>query len=213
MSSYTEGQIHQLANALEGDGFIPDDVTKLGQYKELTSIRGVLRGTHEIKPIVNHDVNFQKWRTITLGRYKSASDYLSALGRAKISVSFCAKDILSKQKFTVSEIETEVDVAIVTVAKLGFKNGAQYGEICARAKELGLNLCPAEVGPSLRLAFEETVIEIWRHIAMEAVIDSGGYQYVFSLGSNGYDSWLSTRYGRPDLFWDSDSRFVFVLCK
>lgn len=51
MSSYTEGQVHQLANALEGEGFTPDDVTKLGQNKGLGDIRGVLRGTHEIKPI------------------------------------------------------------------------------------------------------------------------------------------------------------------
>ena len=53
MSSYTEGQVHQLANALEGKGFTPDDVTKLGQYRDLRAIRGVLCGTHEIKPIAH----------------------------------------------------------------------------------------------------------------------------------------------------------------
>ena len=49
MSSYTEGQIHQLANALEMANFSPDDVTKLGQFENLSEVRGLFLGTHEIK--------------------------------------------------------------------------------------------------------------------------------------------------------------------
>jgi len=52
MSSYVEGQINQLANAFESKEFTPEDITKLGQSKGiLIGLRGVLRGTHEIKPV------------------------------------------------------------------------------------------------------------------------------------------------------------------
>jgi hypothetical protein len=52
MSSYSEGQTHQLADALEMAGFKGGDLTKLGQSQPtLALIRGVLQGTHEIKPI------------------------------------------------------------------------------------------------------------------------------------------------------------------
>lgn len=56
MSSYTEGQIHQLANALETANFTSDDVTKLGQFSDLSDLRGLFRGTHELRQ-VKHVIN------------------------------------------------------------------------------------------------------------------------------------------------------------
>jgi hypothetical protein len=57
MSSYTEGQIHQLANKLEAEGFTPEDITKLGQLKNLSDIiRGLFCGTHELR-LVRHIIN------------------------------------------------------------------------------------------------------------------------------------------------------------
>ena len=48
MSSYKEGQTHQLMNRFEEEGFTAEDLTKLGQFKDLAGIRGILHGTHEI---------------------------------------------------------------------------------------------------------------------------------------------------------------------
>lgn len=48
MSSYKEGQTHQLANALEAAGFTPDHLTKLGQHSKLGDFRLVLDGRAEI---------------------------------------------------------------------------------------------------------------------------------------------------------------------
>src|SRR3989338_7394952 len=50
MSSYKEGQTHQLANALEAEGFTPEEVTTLGQNRSeaLTGLRLVLRGLAKI---------------------------------------------------------------------------------------------------------------------------------------------------------------------
>lgn len=50
MSSYKEGQIHQLADVLEVVGFSPEDITALGQNRNqvLTELRGVLLGLAKI---------------------------------------------------------------------------------------------------------------------------------------------------------------------
>ncbi|MEK7639868.1 MAG: hypothetical protein AAB424_01890 [Patescibacteria group bacterium] len=53
MSSYSEGQVHQLVEKLEQADFTADDLTKLGQIKDLSGIRNVVRGFSEIVPIAH----------------------------------------------------------------------------------------------------------------------------------------------------------------
>jgi hypothetical protein len=50
MSSYTEGQVHQLMDRLQSNGFTSEHLTLLGQYKDPGSIKDVLEGRSEIKP-------------------------------------------------------------------------------------------------------------------------------------------------------------------
>ncbi|MFH1178535.1 MAG: hypothetical protein V1711_02320 [bacterium] len=52
MSSYSEGQVHQLADAMEGVGFTAKHLTRLGQSSALLeNLRLVLDGVAKIKPI------------------------------------------------------------------------------------------------------------------------------------------------------------------
>ena len=51
MSSYKEGQVHQLLKRLEKEGFTSEHLTKLGQLKDLQAIKNVLDGLSEIKLI------------------------------------------------------------------------------------------------------------------------------------------------------------------
>lgn len=50
-SIYSIGQMNQLADKLEAEGFTPDEITKLGQFKNLSGIRGLFREMHEIKRV------------------------------------------------------------------------------------------------------------------------------------------------------------------
>jgi len=54
MSSFSEGQIHQLAEALQREGYTPTDVTKLGQTAR--EHLGPVRGTHCIIEIKKSSV-------------------------------------------------------------------------------------------------------------------------------------------------------------
>ncbi len=116
--------------------------------------------------------SFAVWDTVTLGFLKSPSVYRAALKESRYCIGDYADQILNKMK--VSETETQVDLVVKTVAELGFKGGANRDAIYARAKELGLELCPAEVGPALRLAYQDQPNGEWLRIAMEPISDSGG---------------------------------------
>ena len=51
MSSYSEGQVHQLMEKLQAGGFTPDDLTKLGQYPRLDDLRRAFHGEFELKRV------------------------------------------------------------------------------------------------------------------------------------------------------------------
>ena len=89
------------------------------------------------------------WRTLKLGTYKTADEYRGALKSAGYNVGGWANDILSKPAFICAQQETEVDLVVISVSELGFKYDGRYSDICTRAMEMGLKLCPAEVGGSV----------------------------------------------------------------
>ncbi len=99
----------------------------------------------------------------------------------------------------------------VTVAELGFPNGETRREIYARALKLGLELCPSEVGPQLRLQYSDQPKGEWVIIGMEPITDSGGYSSVFYVVRDGAGLWLNGYSGHPEVFfWDDSGHFVFV---
>ena len=131
------------------------------------------------------------------------------------------KDILQKTEFSKSK-ET-YDLVQFTVEQLGFPQGATTAEIWGteddkdehgnpapftkgKMTELGLDLCPAEVGPLLRLVYKGTD---WKLIAMQQISGRGGSPFVFSLGAD--DDWLRLHAycARPSFRWSGSHQFVF----
>ena len=148
--------------------------------------------------------------SIKLGVHKTADAYRKALTEAGYRIGDWADDILGKTAFTVASEETEVNLVVRSVEDLGFKKGAKYSEICARAQELGYQFCPAEVGPALRLAYESQPNGEWLLIAMEAIADSDGNLSIFYVGHGDDVRWLGADYSNPDDYWSSSLRFVFL---
>jgi len=93
-----------------------------------------------------------------------------------------------------------------TVEQLGFSNGATTDEIYKKAEELGLELCPAEVGPHLRLQYSG---KEWMLIAMKQIAGRGGRPDVFDLCSAGVRLSLSGGGAGPAGRWRSGLEFVF----
>ena len=169
---------------------------------------------------------FPVWKTIKLGTgLKTSSDFYSSLEQSKMLVGDLANDILGKPTFTVSERRTYVDLVSVSVADLGFKDEAYRRDIHARALSLGLELCPAEVGPQLRLQYVDQPSGECLTIGMEAIIDSYDDPTIFTVGFDGPDSDVDPSLhdeahlgelslygdcGDPDEILNTNRRFVFV---
>jgi len=164
----------------------------------------------------NKSEKLKVWKTIELGVFQSTNAYLKVLHTADVKIGYHASKILKKQEFTVASQKREVKLVKLTLPELGFPNGALLEEIYARAKELGLDVCPAEVGPALRLAYKDQPNGEWLLIAMEPISDSGvgggpPDRIVLEIGHVGGSLWLDNRYFRPVLLLPAD-HWVFV-CK
>ncbi|MDO8664011.1 MAG: hypothetical protein Q7K44_00445, partial [Candidatus Liptonbacteria bacterium] len=134
--------------------------------------RDTFRRVIGLKPIEH---SFPLWKTIKLDTgLKTADDFRKALKQSGCKIGNWGNDILGNPAFTVSDTETEVDLVNVSVAELGFKNGAPRKDIYERAVSLGLELCPNEVGPQLRLQYTDQPKGEWLRIAMEPITGSDG---------------------------------------
>lgn len=123
-----------------------------------------------------------------------------------------AKDIMDKPDFekSLSSEISEQNLVRLTVAEMGFLNGATTEEIYKRADELGLDLCPAEVGPQLRL---QSDIKEYTLIGMKQIVGSSGYPRVFDLGSGDARLGLGADGARPGYGWGGDGHWVFSIRK
>ena len=153
-------------------------------------------------------VEFPTWKTLKLGTHKDAAALRQSLVDEGFKIGSWAEDVFGK--VTVSSEEKEVDLVVLSVAELGFKKGARYDQICAKAQELGLELCPDEVGPQLRKQYKDQPRREWIVVAMKALTVSGGYLSVFGVGHDVDGLWLDGYSGRPGSHWHADLRFVFV---
>ena len=152
--------------------------------------------------------SWKVWKTITLGTYQSITTLHNALEVQGNHVSPWANDILNK--ILLYSKKTCVDLVIISVADLGFKEGATYKDILVCATNLGLKKCPAEVGPQLRLQYKNQLNGEWLRIAMEPIIDSEGHPSIFGVGRSDSGLWLYWDGGNPGDFWRSNNHFVFV---
>lgn len=151
------------------------------------------------------------WKTIKLGTgTRDADGFRKAIKDGGMKIGTWADDILGKPEFTVAPEKSEVSLVVVSIGEFGFKDGAKLRDIYEAAKERGLELCPAEVGPQLRLQYADQPRGEWLVIGMEPIPDSDGRLGLFLVGRYGVGRWLYGDYDSPDNHWDADYRFVFV---
>ncbi len=134
----------------------------------------------------------------------SAETAENALQNRNDYISQWGKDILEKTEF--SQESQKYDLVRFTVLQLGFTNGATTDEIYKKAEELGLELCPAEVGPQLRLQYRGGE---WMLIAMKQIAGRDGHSDVFHLFADGGQLVLYGDYAYSSCRWNPDRRFVF----
>jgi len=161
---------------------------------------------------VDKPAHFQIWRTITLGTYKGVDAYRDALDSARIKVGLSADEILGRPAFPYAKMKTDVKLAVLSAAELGVESDeSSLSDVYERARRVGLELCPAEVGLQLRLEYRNQPLGEALDIAMEPVATYSGHPTILTLANWGTGLILIGRDGRSESTVNRISRFVFAL--
>ena len=130
-----------------------------------------------------------------------------------IQVSNYAKSMMDNKDFANLKKAEQAKLIRLTVKDLGFSNYATTDDLYKRAEDLGLELCPAEVGPHYRLQYKDQPMHEWLYIGMKQIAGSGGYPGVFGVGRDDGGLWLGYGIARPAHEWDPGVELVFRLRK
>lgn len=128
------------------------------------------------------DNSFATWPvrwTLTVGGQAKAA--LLAACEEGGKVSDHARSMVGHELFTTATEPYKVDLAVVTVAELGFAKGGKTAHIWPRAQAYGLLLCPPEVPLYLRSAYVEQPEDEFLWVAMKHIPVPGGGQRIFGL--------------------------------
>ncbi len=167
-----------------------------------------MHGTH---------VRFSVWKTIQLGRFTSKFDLLNDLRSPSRGYFFhldrATELALDHEALSVTTTRVEMNLAKVSCKDLGLEVYCGYSDICSRALELGLQLCPGEVGPELRLqcgdrSHSDIGPEENLTIAMRPTPVAEDREPVVFAVCGFYE--LETRSGHPKTVYRIEDQFVFV---
>jgi hypothetical protein len=150
----------------------------------------------------------KKLATVILGKYPTTAKLRTALDAASCKVSDWAGDFLAKTP--ISKKQTELDLFEVTVAELGFANGATRADIYRRAQELGFTVAPAEAGALLRIQLgNHQALGDWLLIGMEPLVDRSGSPDIFTVVRVVSGSWLGVSCDDVGFVCSPGDRWVF----
>jgi len=151
------------------------------------------------------------WKTLTLGPPNADVEYRLALKEANIELCDNGDALLSECPFSRSSVARKLELVTCSSRTLGFRKGVTFDEICRRARTQGLKLCPAEVGPALRLHYLNQPSGEMLTIAMDPIRPPASFLNIFVLGNSEKRLWLTICVKCPDHPFGLRERLVF--CK
>lgn len=149
---------------------------------------------------------------------KTLKQLQSKLEQAGIKVSSEAKEMMEDSDFAIIPETQEVNIVRLKVESLGLFMNMTTDRVYARAQELGLELCPAEVGPYMLLD-DKNLLKVGEYsfIGMKQIdYEDDDYPYerlpqIFVSRHQEEGLELSCVRALPDERWYGSREFVFVL--
>jgi len=111
---------------------------------------------------------------------------------------------------TINLSTEEVKVVKLTAEQLGFKDGASIQDIYYRAIELGLELCPPELGPQIVRQCSVGDVKSCLHIGMDILPYSNSMVHHIEHVKGRDDLLLNKHPGHEDYFCEGWFTFAFV---
>jgi hypothetical protein len=172
------------------------------------AVSGERTGSGVVQGRIN---SFSIWKKATLGVLQSAAAVREAMDAAHVHVGDAADEILGRPGFGFGRRKVELDLVVVSVADLGFgERGASLADVYARSAQLGLDLCPAELAPNLRLQYLNQPIGESLQIAMKPEATYHGEPIALALTNGGEGLLLIGGDAHPDQIQSAPVRFVYV---
>ena len=162
----------------------------------------------EIELLLEQIEKLSYWKKIKLGTFKTIAELRQAILDQGNEISDWGDKIFSK--ITVSDQEMEAALATATTKELTGKDEATTHEIYDAIRDHGDQLCPAEVGPQLRLQYQDQPMDEYLLIATEPIIGSNGHMGVFCVYFLSGGRSLGTDSGHPDHRYPGGYQWVFV---
>ena len=91
-----------------------------------------------------------------------------------------------------AEAKDTINLVYVSMKDLGFDEDTPYSKVLETALKRGHTLCPAEVGPALRLRWKKQKEADWCFVGMEPVDEPQAgdpYPLIYSLGFDPENEW------------------------
>ncbi len=133
--------------------------------------------------------------------------------KSGVKISENAKSIMQHPEFSPQKKAEEAGLIRLTVEDLGFSKGSTIAEIYKKAEELGLELCPAEVGPQYRLSYATQPMNEYLYVAMKTISDPDGNPNAFYLYRDVDGLQLKCSRAKPNDQRGPRIQFVFRLPK
>lgn len=112
--------------------------------------------------------------TIKIGTHQNNRALKKTIISSGNRISPWVKDIITNDTFTLSRNKLELDLVAPSIADLGFKDGAYINDVYSYISRIGLEICPAEVGPQLRLQYTDQPADEVLFIGMKPVLSEHG---------------------------------------
>lgn len=137
-----------------------------------------------------------------------------AIEQAGMKISDSVLHMMRSLDFTTEKQSEQADLVQLTVQNI-FNDDQVHttDELYKKAEELGLELCPAEVGPHLRLKYTEQALGDWYSIAMKQITGADGRPGVFYVERGAGGLWRDSDWAGPAGPWHARHRIVFRLRK
>ncbi|MFV8829822.1 helicase [Alkalihalobacterium sp. APHAB7] len=164
-------------------------------------------------------------RTIEVGGLTKSQLY-AKMQQYSILMNEYGDRLFSDERFPTSNTKYRLKTVELTVMDLGFPDGGTTDQVFKRASELGLDLCPLELGPYLRLEYMDqpescSVSPSQQHqaptgsitIASEIIAEEDEFPKGFYLRRMKGELWLRGYIADHLHVWNPDDHFIFCLTK
>lgn len=171
-------------------------------------------GTYKNVNLLREDLDSLDCGTVAVPQVATVGEVGPAAkkpGQPPCNLGGTAAEIIGRPAFALSKSRASLDLVVLTPADLGLAGtSVEVAAVYARAALLGFALCPAEVGPQLRLQYLDQPLGEALHIAMQPIARYTSEPTVFAIINGGAGLLLVGSDGDLDLVVPTTRRFVFV---